>query len=108
MHFSNGISNKDILSRISLGLTESEPAGKSPNIIVLPQAMYLLVNDYKTVEQHTEETQNEDGEVERTISYKLKDFHHDGDIDVFDGGGIDMTKRGQIISKISAIGGNHD
>ena len=29
-------------------------------------------------------------------------------IDVFDGGGIGMTKRGQIITKISAIGGNHD
>ena len=84
--------NKDILSRISLGLTEAQPAGLLPNIIVLPQATYRLVNDYKTVVKQTEETKNEEGENENTISYKLKDIHHDADIDVFDGGGIGTPK----------------
>lgn len=43
--------NKDILSRISLGVSSCYPAGAMPNIIVLPQSRFRIVKDYKTLEK---------------------------------------------------------
>jgi hypothetical protein len=80
--------NKDILSRISLGLTAAQPVGDMPDIIVLPQAKFHLKKDYKTVKKVTIEEVKEEGNATTEIDYELEDCPVDEDIDVFDGGGI--------------------
>jgi hypothetical protein len=77
--------NKDILSRISLGLTAAQPIGDMPDIIVLSQAKFHLKKDYKTVKKDKLEEKDEEG---KTTEYTLEDCPVDDDIDVFDGGGI--------------------
>jgi hypothetical protein len=79
--------NKDILSRLSLGFTSAQPVGVMPNIIVLPQAKYHMVKDYKTVDKK-EIIEIEEGNETKSIEYSLIDYHLDDNIDVFDGGGI--------------------
>ncbi len=80
--------NKDILSRISLGLTAAQPVGDMPDIIVLPQAKFHLKKDYKTVKKDKVEETDEEGNITSKIVYNLEDCPVDEDIDVFDGGGI--------------------
>ncbi|MCI1693286.1 hypothetical protein [Aneurinibacillus aneurinilyticus] len=75
--------NKDILSRISLGVSSSFIAGDMPDLIVLPQPRFKIVKDYKTVEKYTKEV---DGKT--LVDYELVDYHFDDEIDVFDGGAI--------------------
>lgn len=84
--------NKDVLSRISLGLSSCQMAGDMPDIIVLPQPKYRIVKDYKTVEKKPPKVENKKGELEDTVDYDLLDYHFDDDIDVFDGGGIATPK----------------
>ncbi|KXL52168.1 hypothetical protein CLNEO_25170 [Anaerotignum neopropionicum] len=80
--------NKDILSRISFGLTAAQPVGDMPDIIVLPQDTFHLKKDYKTVEKMVITEPDEEGKLVTTIDYKLEDCPVDEDFDVFDGGGI--------------------
>ncbi|SDL23843.1 hypothetical protein [Natronincola ferrireducens] len=80
--------NKDILSRISLATSSSFIAGDMPNFIVLPQASYHIIKDYKTVEKVTKKVEDEEGKEESIIDYNLVDYYHDKEIEVFDGGGI--------------------
>lgn len=80
--------NKDILSRISLGLTAAQPVGDMPDIIVLPQAKFHLKKDYKTVKKVPIDETDEEGNHTSRINYKLEDCSVDEKIDVFDGGGI--------------------
>ncbi len=80
--------NKDILSRISLGLTAAQSVGEMPDIIVLPQAKFHLKKDYKTVKKVTINETDEEGNPTSRIDYELEDCPVDEDIDVFDGGGI--------------------
>lgn len=80
--------NKDILSRISLGLTAAQPVGDMPDIIVLPQAKFHLIKDYKTVKKDSVEETDEEGNTSSKIVYTLEECPVDEDIDVFDGGGI--------------------
>ncbi len=80
--------NKDILSRISLGLTAAQPVGDMPDIIVLPQAKFHLIKDYKTVKKDSVEETDEEGNTTSKTVYNLEDCPVDEDIDVFDGGGI--------------------
>ena len=61
--------NKDILSRISLGFTSAQPVGAMPNIIILPQATYHLVKDYKTVDKKKITEIDEEGNEEESIEY---------------------------------------
>lgn len=80
--------NKDILSRISLGLTAAQPVGDMPDIIVLPQAKFHLKKDYKTVKKDSEKETDDEGNITSKVVYNLEDCPVDEDIDVFDGGGI--------------------
>jgi hypothetical protein len=80
--------NKDILSRISLGLTAAQSVGDMPDIIVLPQAKFHLIKDYKTVKKEKVKETDEEGNTTSKTIYKLEDCPVDEDIDVFDGGGI--------------------
>lgn len=80
--------NKDVLSRISLGTSTSDIAGDMPNFIILPQATYRIVKDYKTVEKFTKEIEDSNGNKKDVIDYNLIDYHFDNDVDMFDGGGI--------------------
>ena len=80
--------NKDILSRISLGLTAAQSIGDMPDIIILPQAKFHLKKDYKTVKKDKVEEKDEEGNTTSKIEYTLEDCPVDDDIDVFDGGGI--------------------
>lgn len=75
--------NKDILSRISLGVSSCYPAGDMPDIIVLPQPHFRIIKDYKTLEKFTVKVDDKD-----QVDYRLEDHHFDQDIDVFDGGAI--------------------
>lgn len=84
--------NKDILSRISLGVSSSIMVGDMPNLIVLPQPKFDIVKDYKTVEKYTKEL---DGKT--IVDYQLVDHHFDDEIDVFDGGAIATP---QVFSQI--------
>lgn len=84
--------NKDVLSRLSLGVSSSYMAGGMPNIIVLPQPKFHLIRDYKTVEKYMEKVKDKKGEERERINYNLIDYHFDDDIDVFDGGAIATPK----------------
>ncbi|WP_053957145.1 hypothetical protein [Inediibacterium massiliense] len=91
--------NKDVLSRLSLITSDLIAEIDMPNFIVLPQATYHIVKDYKTVEPFTHQVKNEDGEMIDKIDYNLVDVHFDDDIDVFDGGGIATPKVFESIGK---------
>lgn len=80
--------NKDVLSRLSLGISNCYMAGDMPNIIVLPQPKFHMIKDYKTVEKFKEKIKDDKGEEKERVNYNLIDYHFDDDIDVFDGGGI--------------------
>lgn len=80
--------NKDILSRISLGLTAAQSVGNMPDIIVLPQATFHLEKDYKTVKKVAIDETDEAGNTSTRMEYELEDCPVDEEIDVFDGGGI--------------------
>lgn len=80
--------NKDVLSRLSLGVSSCYMAGDMPNIIVLPQPTFHLIKDYKTVEKFNEKYKDDKEKEKERINYNLVDYHFDDDIDVFDGGGI--------------------
>jgi hypothetical protein len=80
--------NKDVLSRLSLGVSNCHMAGDMPDIIVLPQPYFHIIKDYKTIEKFTEQVEDKNGKMVDQINYKLVDYHFDDKIDVFDGGGI--------------------
>jgi len=80
--------NKDVLSRLSLGVSNCHMAGDMPDIIVLPQPTFHIIKDYKTIEKFTEQVEDKKGKMVDQVNYKLVDYHFDNDIDVFDGGAI--------------------
>ena len=82
--------NKDVLSRLSLGVSNSIMAGDMPNIIVLPQHTFHIIKDYKTIEKFTEQVEDKKGKMKERVNYNLVDHHFDDDIDVFDGFVSDM------------------
>lgn len=84
--------NKDILSRISLGLSNSVMAGDMPDITILPQPKIHIDKDYKTVKKGTEKVEDKDGNKTERVNYELEDYHFNDKIDVFDGGGLGSPK----------------
>jgi hypothetical protein len=80
--------NKDVLSRISLTTSDLITEISMPNIIVLPQATYHIVKDYKTVKKSIEKVKDNKGKEKNKVNYDLVDYSFNNDIDVFDGGGI--------------------
>lgn len=80
--------NKDVLSRLSLGVSNCHMAGDMPDIIVLPQPTFHIIKDYKTIEKFTEQVEDKKGKMVDQVNYKLVDYHFDDKIDVFDGGAI--------------------
>lgn len=91
--------NKDVLSRLSLGVSSCYMAGDMPDIIVLPQPTFHIVKDYKTVEKFKEKVKDKNDEERERINYNLIDYHFDDDIDVFDGGAIATPKVFRQIEK---------
>ncbi|MBK5242628.1 hypothetical protein [Clostridium sp.] len=91
--------NKDVLSRMSLGISSCYMAGDVPDIIVLPQPKFHLIKEYKTVEKFTEKVTDKSGNEKEQINYNLVDYHFDDDIDVFDGGAIASPKVFRQIEK---------
>jgi len=84
--------NKDVLSRLSLGVSSCHMAGNMPDLIVLPQPLFHIIKDYKTIEKYTEQVEDKKGKMVDQVDYKLVDYHFDNDIDVFDGGAIATPK----------------
>jgi hypothetical protein len=80
--------NKDVLSRLSLGVSNCHMAGDMPDLIVLPQPTFHIIKDYKTIEKFTEQVEDKKGKMVNRVNYKLVDYHFDDDIDVFDGGAM--------------------
>ena len=80
--------NKDVLSRLSLGVSSCHMAGNMPDFIVLPQPLFHIIKDYKTIEKFTEQVEDKKGKMKNQVDYNLVDYHFDDDIDVFDGGAI--------------------
>lgn len=105
--------NKDVLSRISLITSDLITEIDMPNIIVLPQATYNIIKEYKTVEpfeyEVTTEKTNGKGEIttkiETKIDYNLVDIPFNNKIDVFDGGAIATPK---VFCKIGNALGRQD
>lgn len=77
--------NKQVLSRIALTTSILITEINMPNIIILPKATIDFSRIYKTVvpNEKTEEIT-----LEKQIEYSLEDYDFEGEIDVFDGGGI--------------------
>lgn len=84
--------NKDVLSRLSLGVSSCHMAGNMPDFIVLPQPTFHIIKDYKTIEKFTEQVEDKKGKMKDQIDYNLVDYHFDDKIDVFDGGAIATPK----------------
>src|SRR5665648_371957 len=84
--------NKDVLSRLSLGVSNCQMAGDMPDFIVLPQPLFHIIKDYKTIEKFTEQVEDKKGKMKDQVDYNLVDYHFDHDIDVFDGGAIATPK----------------
>ena len=84
--------NKDVLSRLSLGVSSCHMAGIMPDLIVLPQPLFHIIKDYKTIEKFTEQVEDKKGKMKDQVNYKLVDYHFDHDIDVFDGGAIATSR----------------
>lgn len=85
--------NKQVLSRLGLTTSTLITQIDMPNVIILPSASIKFARTYKTVtpkEIEVEITNEKTGEItkEPTIEYDLEDYDFNGDIDVFDGGGI--------------------
>jgi len=80
--------NKDVLSRLSLGVSNCHMAGDMPDFIILPQPHFHIIKDYKTIEKFTEQVEDKKGKMVDRLNYKLVDYHFDDEIDVFDGGAI--------------------
>jgi len=80
--------NKDVLSRLSLGVSSCHMAGDMPDFIVLPQPTFHIIKDYKTIEKFTEQVKDKNGDMKDQVNYNLVDYYFDDDIDVFDGGAI--------------------
>lgn len=80
--------NKDVLSRLSLGVSSCHMAGDMPDIIVLPQPTFHIIKDYKTIEKFTEQVEDKKGNKKDQVNYNLVDYCFDDDIDGFDGGAI--------------------
>ena len=85
--------NKDVLSRLSLGVSSCHMAGDMPDLIILPQPLFKIIKDYKTIEKFTEQVEDKKGKMKDQVNYKLVDYHFDHDIDVFDGGAIAPFRR---------------
>lgn len=84
--------NKDVLSRLSLGVSNCQKAGNMPDFIVLPQQTFHIIKDYKTIEKFTEQVEDKKGKMVDQVDYNLVDYHFEDDIDVFDGGAIATPK----------------
>ena len=84
--------NKDVLSRLSLGVSSCHMAGNMPDFIVLPQPTFHIIKDYKTIEKFTEQVEDKKGKMKDQVDYNLVDYHFEDDIDVFDGGAIATPK----------------
>jgi len=80
--------NKDVLSRLSLGVSSCHVAGNMPDLIVLPQPLFHIIKDYKTIEKFMDQVEDKKGKMVDQVDYKLVDYHFEDDIDVFDGGAI--------------------
>ncbi|MDR3585274.1 MAG: hypothetical protein P4L59_08125 [Desulfosporosinus sp.] len=80
--------NKDVLSRLSLGVSSCHMAGDMPDFIVLPQPTFYIIKDYKTIEKFTEQVEDKKGKMKNQVDYNLVEYHFEDDIDVFDGGAI--------------------
>ena len=91
--------NKDVLSRLSLGVSNCYMAGDMPDVIVLPQPKFHMIKDYKTVEKFKEKVKDKNDEERERVNYNLIDYHFDDDIDVFDGGAIATPKVFRQIEK---------
>ena len=59
-----------------------------PDLIVLPQPLYKIIKDYKTIEKFTDQVEDKKGKMKDQVNYNLIDYHFNEDIDVFDGGAI--------------------
>lgn len=70
--------NKDVLSRLSLGISNCFMVGDMTNIIVLPQSKFHIVKEYKTVEKFNEKIKDDKGEEKERVNYILIDYHFDG------------------------------
>jgi len=84
--------NKDVLSRLSLGVSGCHMAGNMPDFIVLPQPTFHIIKDYKTIEKFTEQVEDKKDKMKDQVDYNLVDYHFEDDIDVFDGGAIATPK----------------
>jgi len=80
--------NKDVLSRLALCVSSCHMAGDMPDLIVLPQPLYKIIKDYKTIEKFTDQVEDKKGKMKDQVNYNLIDYHFNEDIDVFDGGAI--------------------
>lgn len=91
--------NKKILSRFSLATSELITEIDMPNIIILPQAPLGWKKTYKTVEPKDVEYTDKKGNVKTGVDYNLIDYEFDGEIDIFDGGGVATHKVMDAIGK---------
>ena len=66
--------NKDVLSRLSLGVSSCHMAGVMPDLIVLPQPLFHIIKDYKTIEKFTEQVEDKKGKMVDQVNYKLVDY----------------------------------
>ena len=80
--------NKDVLSRLALCVSSCHMAGDMPDLIVLPQPLFHIIKDYKTIEKFMDQVEDKKGKMKDQVDYKLVDYHFDHDIDVFDGEAI--------------------
>lgn len=55
--------NKDVLSRLSLGVSSCYMAGDMPDFIVLPQPTFHIIKDYKTIEKFAELVEDKKGKM---------------------------------------------
>lgn len=91
--------NKKILSRFSLATSELIGEIEMPNIIILPQAKLDWKKTYKTVEPKDVEYTDKKGNVKTGVDYNLIDYQFDGELDIFDGGGVATHKVMDAIGK---------
>ncbi|MBW9154882.1 hypothetical protein [Clostridium tagluense] len=96
--------NKEILSRLSLATSELIAEIEMPNIIILPQAKLPWKRTYKTVKPKESVYKDKDSNEIKGIDYDLVDHDFDGELDIFDGGGIGTNKVFDTIGK--ALGRN--
>lgn len=90
--------NKEILSRFSLATSELIAEIDMPNIIILPQVKLPWKRKYKTVDPKETVYVKNDNEI-TVIDYDLVNHNFDGELDIFDGGGIGSHKVFDAIGK---------